>query len=460
MTAPLALFRARWVLPVTAPPIHDGAVLVDGEGRIAAVGRAGDIAPPEGADVHELGETALLPGLVNVHMHLELSVMRGLLDDLAFTDWIPALLAARRNAGLDEDDFAAATRWSLVEAVAAGITTVGATEDSAAGFHALRESGQRGVVFREVFGPAPAQCNESVARLGRQLAAMRDAETDRVRVGVSPHAPYTVSEPLFRAVARLAIDQDVPIAIHAAESEAESKFVAEGGGVFADRLRRRGIAVEPRARSTIAWLDVLGVLEARPLLIHCVQVDERDVRRIADSGSTVAHCAIANARLGHGTAPLAALLDAGVTVGLGTDSVASNNRVDLLEEGRVAQLLQRSLRQDPAALPSERLLRLATLDGARALGLDGRIGSLDVGKDADLCAVSLAAPHARPVHDPCSALFHAARGSDVVLTVAGGRVLYRNGRFFTLDAAAAGAAVERLAARVREAWPGSGVGPA
>jgi len=186
-----------------------------------------------------------------------------------------------------------------------------------------------------------------------------------------------------------------------------------------------------------------------------VRIDERDIARIAGSGAAVAHCPVANARLGHGVAPLPELLDAGVTVGLGTDSVASNNRVDLLEEARVAQLLQRAGRHDSALLPSERLLRLATLDGARALGLEERIGSLEPGKDADLCAVSLAAPHVRPVHDPFAALFHSARAPDVVLTVVGGRVLYRDGRFLTLDAERAGAAVEAIALRVREAQSGA-----
>ncbi len=456
MTVRPALYRARWVLPVTAPAVRDGAVLVDDAGRIAGVGAAAAIATPDGIDVHDLGEAVLLPGLVNTHMHLELSVLRGLLDDLTFTEWIPALLAIKRDAALTEEDYAVAARWSLIEAVAAGITTIGATEDSAAGLHALLASGQRGVVYREVFGPAPEQCEESIARLERQLAQMGDAATDRVRVGVSPHAPYTVSEPLFRAVARLALDRGLPLAIHAAESRAESEFVTAGTGVFADRLRRRGIEVVPRAKSTIAWLDALGLLEARPLLIHCVHVDDGDIARIADTGSAVAHCPIANARLGHGVAPLAALLDAGVTTGLGTDSVASNNRVDVLEEARTAQLFQRVRAGDAAALPSERLLRLATLDGARALGLDGRTGSLDVGKDADLCAVSLAAPHTRPVHDPLAALFHAARGSDVLLTVVGGRVLYRNGRCLAVDTDRAGAAIDALATRVAGIRHGTG----
>lgn len=452
MRAP-AVFRARWVLPVTAAPIRDGAVVVDRNGVIAAVGPAAAMPVPAGARETDLGEAALLPGLVNAHVHLELSFLRGLLEDLPFTEWIPALLAARRETGLGEEEYFAAARWSLVEALAAGVTTVGATEDSAAGMRALRETGQRGVIYREAFGPAPGQCEDAVARLREQVAAMRETETDLVRAGVSPHAPYTVADPLFRAVARLALEENLPVAVHIAESQAESDLVVRGVGVFADRLRARGIAVAPRARSPIELLEGLGVLEARPLLIHCVRIDGADIERIAGSGSAVVHCPIANARLGHGVAPIGDLLAAGVRVALGSDSVASNNRIDMLEEARAAQLFRRALARDPAALPAAELLRMATLDGARSLGLDDRVGSLEAGKDADLCAVSLDAPHVRPVHDPLAAVFHAARAADVVMTAVRGRILYRDGRFEDIDVPAAAAAIDGLAARVRAAVP-------
>ena len=197
-------------------------------------------------------------------------------------------------------------------------------------------------------------------------------------------------------------------------------------------------------------LDRLGVLRARPLLIHCVDVGESDIARISDSGSAVAHCPIANAKLGHGVAPLPELLAAGIRVGLGTDSVGSNNRLDLLEEGRTGALLQRVRLRRPDVINSSDLLRLCTIEGARALGLEARIGTLEPGKDADLCAVSIAGPHTRPVHDPVATLFHSARGSDVLLTVVRGRTLYRDGALRTVDADATGVAMEAAAVRMRE----------
>ena len=445
------VYSAEWVLPVSAPPIRDGAVLVDETGRIAAVAPSDALPRMEDAEVVSLGAAVLMPGLVNVHAHPELAMFRGALEELAFTDWIVRLVGAKRSA-LVEADYGVAARWTAVEAVRAGITTLAATEASGVAASVFREVGLRGIVYREVFGPDPAQVKGAMDDLERALAVLRAEETELVRVGISPHAPYTVSDELFRAAAEFAVREEVPIAIHIAESAAERALVVEGAGEFAPGLRARGIATPPRGRSSIEMLTRLGVLEARPLLIHCVELDEADIRLIADSGSAVAHCPIANAKLGHGVAPYPALVAAGVRVGLGTDSVGSNNRIDLLEEARVASLLQRAVHRRPDLLPAKELLRLCTLEGARALGLEARIGSLEPGKDADLCAVSLAAPHTAPIHDPVTALFHAARGSDVVLTAVRGRILYRAGGESEAERALR-TEIDSIADRMRSALP-------
>ncbi|HEX2092019.1 MAG TPA: amidohydrolase family protein [Longimicrobiaceae bacterium] len=446
---PLRLYRAAWVCPVVSPPIRDGAVLVGTDGRIAAVGPRSAIEPPEGAEVVELGETVLLPGLVNVHAHPELALFKGGLEDLRFRDWILRLVGAKR-AALDGPDYEIAARWTMVESLRAGITTLAATEMSGAAVGALREAGMRGVVYREVFGPDPAQAEDSMAELRAAVDGLRREETELVRIGISPHAPYTVSDRLFRAAAEYACVEDLPMAVHAAESEAEEALVTRGEGDFAPGLRARGIETSVRGRSTLELFERLGVLRARPLLIHCVRLDAEDIRRIADAGCSVAHCPVANARLGQGTAPYPELRAAGVRVGLGTDSVGSNNRLDLLEEARIASVLHRATRRCPDLMPAGDLLRLCTIDGARVLGLEGRIGSLEPEKDADLCAVSLAAPHVRPVHDPLAAVFHAARATDVVLAAVRGRVLFRDDRVLPLDEGALRPAVEAAAERLRE----------
>lgn len=413
-------YRARWVVPIASPPIADGVVAVDAD-RIAFVG-AIDEAPP-GEDVN-LGDALLMPGLVNAHCHLELTAMRGFLEDLDFRRWIIRLTGARR-AVLDRDALLDSARYGLVEGVQAGITTYADTCDSGVVAQAMREAGVRGVMYQEVFGPDPAQCEASMTGLRAKVAGLRYLETPLVRIGISPHAPYTVSDDLFRAAADLAREQHLPMAIHIAESEAERTLVAEGTGSFADGLRRRGIAVAARGDSPIALLDSLGVLGVAPLLIHCVRVDERDIGAIAKSGSAVAHCPASNAKLGHGIAPVDEMLAAGIPVGLGSDSMASNNRMDLLEEARLALLNQRARigsYETPEAID---VLEMATIGGARALGLGDVIGTLEVGKQADLAAFRL--DRARPTFDPITAAIFSITGASTDFVCVAGRPLVQNG---------------------------------
>lgn len=450
MSAVSALYRADWVLPVTAPPIADGAVLVGGDGRIAAVGPRGAVDAPADIPTVDLGPAALLPGLVNVHGHAELAMFRGALEDLPFHDWINRLVGMKRSHLADTDHLVAA-RWTAVEAIRAGITTLGCTEASPAAIRALGEAGLRGVVFIETFGPDPAAAERSLVELRRVVTEAREGATDLVRIGISPHAPYTVSDDLYRAATAYALEEGLPMAVHIAESAAERALLVNGGGEFEPGLRARRIETHPRGSSPIEMLERLGVLAARPLLIHCVDVDTEDIERIASSGSAVAHCPVANAKLGHGVAPIAEMLEAGVVVGMGTDSVGSNNRLDLLEEARVAALLQRARLRQHDLLSPERLLRLCTIDGARALGLGDRIGALEPGREADLCAVSLRGPHLRPVVDPVAALFHSARAADVILTTVRGRVLLEQGVVRTVDELPVGVEIDRLGTRMREA---------
>ena len=419
-------YHARWIIPVSAPPIAHGT-LVERAGRIVWIGARAD-AParePNDADV-DLDDAILLPGLVNAHCHLELTAMRGFLDGLAFRDWVLRLTAARR-AVLDEAALLDSARFGVAEGVRAGITTFADTGDSGTGFDAMLEAGVRGICYREVFGPDPAQCERAVADLREKFERMRGRETPLVRAGLSPHAPYTVSDALYRATAALARELAAPVAVHIAESALETELVSSGAGAFADGLRRRGIAVAPRARSPIALLDALGVLEVDPLLIHCVRVDDDDIRAIVGHRCAVAHCPASHARLAHGIAPLAELLAAGAHVGLGSDSVASNDRMDLLDESRQALLFALARSQDAGSLSAATALELATLGGARALRLDGEVGSLEVGKAADLAAFALGAAGRGPTHDPVAAAVLALAGTPASFVAVAGRPLVREG---------------------------------
>jgi 5-methylthioadenosine/S-adenosylhomocysteine deaminase len=417
-------YRARWVVPICSPPISDGAVVVDGS-RIEYVGPF-DEAPA--GDDHDLGNVVLLPGLVNAHCHLELTVMRGFLENLDFRRWILRLTNARR-AVLDRDALLDSARYGLEEGIGAGVTSYADTCQSGVVMQAMREAGVRGVMYQEVFGPDPAQCAQSIAELRETLAGLRYLETPLVRLGISPHAPYTVSDDLFRASAQLARELGLRMAIHLAESDLEQRLVVDAEGPFADGLRRRNIAVSARATSPVQLLAKLGVLEVAPLLIHCVRVNEADLRSIAESRSPIAHCPASNAKLGHGVAPLDEMLAAGITVGLGTDSMASNNRMDILEEARLALLAQRmrvTSFETPEAID---VLELATIGGARAIGIDADVGTLEPGKQADLAAFAI--DGLGPIHDPVSSAVFALTAARTRFVAVAGKPLMRDGALVT-----------------------------
>ncbi|AHG90130.1 amidohydrolase [Gemmatirosa kalamazoonensis] len=426
----MRVYHARWVVPVVAPPIEHAAVAVNEAGRIAYVGSAAGAPTGERVD---LGDAALLPGLVNAHTHLELTAMRGFLEELDFVTWIRTLTRARGEV-LDDARLLDAARLGVAEGLAAGITTFADTSASGTPMRALVEAGARGIVYQEVFGPAPEQREASMAGLREAVARLRALATPLVRVGVSPHAVFTVHEDLLVDACAFAMREGLPVAMHVSESRQETEFLREASGPFADGLRARGIEVVRRAHSPVHLLVELGVAAvARPLLIHGVTFDASDVHFVAEYGCPVAHCPASNAKLGHGAAPLVELLDAGAVVGLGSDSVASNNRMDILDEARQAVLVQRARTGRHDALDATRALELATLGGARALGLADRVGSLAVGKDADLAAFALDEPRGIAAGDVVATLVYSIAGRRATLVTVAGRELVRDGRVLDAD---------------------------
>lgn len=432
-------WHARWVVPVALPPIADGTVITEGD-RIVWVGERRH-APAGGRD-EALGDAILTPGLVNAHTHLDLTVLRGYLSDLPFFDWVRSLTQA--IAQLDDADQLASASLGVAEGLLGGVTTYADTAPNAAAFEAMRALRVRGICYREVFGPDPKDAQKNVATLADQVAAMRQRETELVRVGVSPHAPYSVSDALYAAVADLARRQRLPVAVHIAEGEDESRLVEHGDGEFAGFLQSRGITTPPRGSEPLALIERAGLLHRDTLLIHTVRVSSAAIGRIANAGCGVAHCPASNAKLGHGIAPLLAMLRGGVQVGLGSDSMASNDRMDLLEEARLAVLAQRATSGRHDAVTAQQAFRLATLGGAEALGLDEAIGSLEAGKQADLAAFAMPEGPRENVYD---ALVFGPRPR-TLRTVVAGRELMRDGVVRGFDPAHA-SRIEDAAVRLR-----------
>jgi 5-methylthioadenosine/S-adenosylhomocysteine deaminase len=399
-------------------------VAVDDAGSIAYVGNAAGA--PRGAWEH-LGNSLLMPGIVNAHSHLQLTALRGLLPGTGFFEWIRGLVEIRSRF-VDAELLRASAVIGIAEGLAAGITTYGDTADSDAPLHAMLHMGVRGTLYREVFGPDPAQCADAMLELRKNVERLRGLASRMVRVGVSPHAPYTVSDDLYRQVAGFGREHGLPVAVHIAESAEETEYVVRGEGPFAQLLSQRGIEVKSRARTPVELLRDTGVLEERPLLIHVVRISTSDIAAIAASGSPVVHCPVSNAKLGHGVAPVVELLGEGITVALGSDSVIANDRMDLLQEARLACLVQRAVRTSGTALGSAQLLQMLTLNGARALGIDGQTGSLDVGKRADITAFSLEGLNTTPYYEPHDTLIHSLAGAQAKFVMVDGRILLRDGR--------------------------------
>jgi len=441
------IYTAQWLLPISSSPIKEGALAVDGS-KIVGVGHRDELTRlfPENS-LQDLGTAIILPGLVNAHSHLELTAMRGYLEheEGNFFSWLRKLTLARLNL-MTDDDIEVSALWGACEAVRAGITAVGDASDSGrCSMKALKSIGLRGTVFQESFGPDLRLARENFATLQTKLDELQSLQTELVRAGVSPHSPYTVSGPQLELIAAFALKDNLPLMIHAAESVAEELLIKNGTGLFAEGLQKRAIHWDVPGTSPIQHLHERGILETKALLAHCIRVNQNDLETIAANGAMIAHCPKSNAKLGHGFASLSSFLKNGINVGLGSDSVASNNTCDMIEEARFASLLSRAVARPDnvqGRISNTEFLRLATSGGAACLGIS-ESGSLRIGANADFIAISSSGVHQNPEYDPEATLLFASSGRDVVLTVVAGRELYSNGRVMTVDE-------ERLSARINE----------
>ena len=406
----MRVLGADWVVPVEGAAIPDGAVAIDDAGDIAAVGPASELGPGE-----RYPESVILPGFVNSHSHLEYAVYTGFGDGLDFPTWIGLHVERKQRIGFE--DMEAIARLGALECLRSGITTVGDCSFSGAAAGACGDVGLRATVYLEVFG-------ETAEPISARFEPMRErisgALSDDVRLGVSPHAPYTCTLELYEACDELGL----PVATHLAESEAETQFLRTGTGpweAFSEWL------VPPPGTTGIRALADAGLLGPQVLAAHCVQADPEEIELLAANDVAVAHCPRSNALLGCGVAPLRELREAGIRVGIATDSPASTPSFDMFDEMRAAIAGARARELKPDALSAAEALELATLGGARALGLGDSLGSLVPGKRADLTILSLADTPLIPWEDPVTAAVLGGSPERVVATLVSGEPRYVKG---------------------------------
>ncbi len=426
------LLTADWALPISRRPIPQGAVLVRGD-HIAEIGPSDELVARYPAEERvELRGCVLMPGLVNAHTHLGLSAVDGLLEPAPFTDWLPQIVAAMR--AWTAEDYAASTALGAARSLAAGVTVVGDIAYNMPSVEAAAATGLAGTFFFEVLGIQPRALDARLDELGfgdcRGLAP-------RIRCGLSPHTLYSSGPSLLRAVAALARDRELPIALHVGETSAEAELVQSGGGGLAPVAHKLAPDFRPDGSTPVAYLDRLGVLDGATA-IHLCQTWPSDVARLAATTRGAVTCPRSNAWLHNGIAPVEAMIAAGVPVGLGTDSLASTPDLDLMEEARA--LLGHFPRLTPASL-----LEMLTLHGAVAIGAEERFGALEPGMQADVVAYRLAADS-----DPEAAVVAHAGASVVEAVITGGEWRVRDG-VGLLDTAAIEAAAAEARAKAAEA---------
>lgn len=441
------LLTAKYVLPVATPHIEDGAVLVQGE-RIVEIGdfKTLKAAHPD-EEVRDFGLAALMPGFVDLHTHLEFASMRGLVDDLPYAQWKLQLM--EKEESLSAQDWEDSALLGALEALQSGITTVADITDTGASARAVHASGMRAFVYREVSTMEKREIGDVMASAAADIDEWRDsADSSRFTAGISPHSAYSCHPELYTSVATFALERGLPVATHLAGSKAEYDFVKYGSSRLAvdyrDLYGNDHLGWLPTGVSPVRYVLQWGLFQVPNLLaVHCTQVDDSDMDVLASHDVAVAFCPRCNAKLGMGVLPLRKMLGKGIRVGIGTDSPASNNTLDMFDEMRIGLLIQRAMDAHEQFHVASKFVKLGTLDAARALQIDDEVGSLEPGKQADIIAVDLSHGHQVPTQQPDSTLVHTANQENVLFTMIAGDVMYDSGSWSTLDH-------ERIFARAEE----------
>lgn len=398
--------------------IDDGGVAIEGD-TITAVGKRADLESKAGhARRIEAGGTLVMPGMINGHAHAAMSLFRGVAEDHSLNDWLQKYIFPAEVRNVTEDFVLWGTRLGVLEMLRGGITTYADMyyfEDVVA--RVTKEAGMRGVLGETIVDfPAPDHKTPAQALAYAEKFIARWKDDPLITPGVAPHSMYTLSTENLKAATALARRTGAPILIHVAEAPFESDMSQKKYGM-----------------SPVAYLDSIGLLGPDVIAAHTVWLDGEDMARLVERGVGSIHNPSSNMKLASGVMRVVDLLAAGQAVGLATDSAASNNNQDLFQEMNIAAKLQKVTRMDPRALPARQVVEMATVGGARALHLEDQIGSIEVGKQADIILIGTAATHATPMYNVYSQLVYALNAHDVRSAVIAGKVVMEDRVMSTMD---------------------------
>jgi 5-methylthioadenosine/S-adenosylhomocysteine deaminase len=398
--------------------INDGAVAIEGD-TITAVGRRIDLQTEAGnARKIEAAGTIVMPGMINGHAHAAMSLFRGVAEDYSLDDWLQKYIFPAEARNVDEDFVFWGTRLGILEMLRGGITTYADMyyfEDVVASV--TKEAGMRGVLGQTILDfPAPDHKSATAALAYTETFIEKWKGDPLVTAAIAPHSLYTVSTESLKAAAALARRLDASILIHLAEAPFETD------------LSRKKYGLSP-----VGYLESIGLLGPDVIAAHSIWVDHEDIATLVRRGVGCIHNPSSNMKLASGVMPVVALLAAGQPVGLATDSAASNNNQDLFQEMNIAAKLQKVTLMDPRALPARQAVELATISGARALHMEKKIGSLEVGKQADVALIGTGATHSTPMYNVYSQLVYALNAHDVRTVVIAGKIVMEDRVMTTMD---------------------------
>ena len=419
--------------------ISSGGLAIDGD-TIVAVGEREDILSfYQGRETIDFPRSIIMPGLINAHTHAAMTCFRGIADDMELMEWLNRYIFPAEARNVDPELAYWGSVLACAEMIKSGTTTFSDMyifEDETA--RAAHEAGMRCLLGEVLFDfPSPNFKTPAEGLAYTEKLIQKWADDPLVNIMVEPHSLYTCSPELLKASKALADRYGVPLSTHLLENKAEAEQIREKYGKRATTL-----------------LKELGLLDERFFAFHCVVMDEEDMRLFADRGCKVVHNPESNMKLASGVAPISAMLKQGIVVGLGTDGCASNNNLDMFQEIDTAAKLEKSARLDPTVMSARTVLRMATVDGAKVLGMGSLVGTLEAGKKADICIIDTNKPHLTPMYDEYSHLTYTVGGADVETVLINGRIVMWIRKLLTIDEEEAMRRVRGIALRVKKSIGG------